>query len=130
MCVLPCPFAAGTNADSLPNKVWDLHDNIITETNVNPAMFGLPSNPISSVVGGSPSENAATLNDLLDGLLPLDHPIENFVVLNTAALLVVAGVASDPLDGVRRARESIKSGKAKEALRLFQVASQAGTAKQ
>lgn len=43
--------------------------------------------------------------------------------MNAAALLLVAGIAKDEIDGVRLARESIQSGKAAEALELFREAS-------
>lgn len=56
--------------------------------------------------------------------MSLDDPIENFVVLNAAALLVVAGIAKDEVEGVRLARESISSGKAGVALDRFREASQ------
>lgn len=107
-------------------QVWDLLDGVITEKEVSPATFGLALNSIDSVRGGTPEENAATLLALLGGELPLDHPVENFVAANCGALLFLSGLAKDPIDGVRLARESIKSGKALEALDLFRKASQAG----
>lgn len=109
----------------LPSQIWDLENSVITERTISPVDFGLPLNPIQSVCGGTPLENATTLNLLLDGQLPQTDPIENFVVLNTAALLVVAGKAKDGKDGVRIARESIANGGAKRALGLFRDASQA-----
>ncbi|KAI5477780.1 anthranilate phosphoribosyltransferase [Pseudohyphozyma bogoriensis] len=111
-----------------PTHVWEVKDGQITPREISPTLFGLPTNPITSVAGGAPSENAQTLIDLLDGKLPLDHPIENYVALNTAALLVVAGVAKSPEEGVAMARESIKGGKAKAALDAFRKSSQAAIA--
>ena len=46
-------------------------------------------------------------------------PVLDFVLMNASALLVVAGIAKDFTDGVARARESIVSGKAWEALEIF-----------
>lgn len=46
-------------------------------------------------------------------------------MLNTAALLVVAGKAEGPKEGVELARRSIAEGKAKGALDAFRRASQA-----
>ena len=83
---------------------------------VSPADFGLPSHPLDSVHGKTPAENAVTLKTLLNNQMPLNSPIETFVMLNAAALLLVSGVATDLKDGVRRARESISSGKAKAVL--------------
>ncbi|ORY76241.1 anthranilate phosphoribosyltransferase [Leucosporidium creatinivorum] len=104
--------------------VWDLKDHIITERTISPLDFGLPLNPISTVAGGTPLENAATLDLLLDDKLGPNNPIENFVALNTAALLVVAGRAGSPIEGVEMARKSIAEGRAKEALAKFRKASQ------
>ena len=100
---------------------------MITETTISPLDFGLPLNPSTSVAGGTPLDNATTLELLLDDQIPDPDrdPVENFVVLNSAALLLVSGVAKDPRDGVRIARESIRGGGAKRALGLFREASQA-----
>ncbi|GAA5939925.1 hypothetical protein JCM1841_004113 [Sporobolomyces salmonicolor] len=103
--------------------VWDLENDTITERTIHPSQFGLTPTPLSSVAGGTPAENAATLRSLLAGELALDDPIENFVVLNAAALLMVAGKAADEKAGVELARESIRTGKAAEALEAFRRAS-------
>jgi anthranilate phosphoribosyltransferase len=53
----------------------------------------------------------------MDGKLdPETSPIENFVVMNAAGLLVVSGKAKDEKEGVRLAREAIKDGRALAAL--------------
>ena len=105
-----------------PTHVWTLVGGQVGQRTVTPAAFGLPAHPLASVRGGTPAQNAQTLRDLLAGRLAIDSPIGAFVVLNTAALLVAAGVASDERDGVRRARESIASGKAREQLDAFAFA--------
>lgn len=104
--------------------VWDLEQDVITERVISPRDFGLGLNSIESVAGGSPEDNAATLRRLLDNELPETDPVENFVMINSAALLVVSGRARDPRDGVRLARQSIATGQAKNALALFREASQ------
>jgi len=43
----------------------------------------------------------------------------DFVLLNASALLVVAGIAKDFVEGTKIARESVTSGKAWEALVTF-----------
>jgi anthranilate phosphoribosyltransferase len=96
-----------------------------------PADFGLPAHPLSEVFTGKmPKENAAKLMSILRNELRADDPILDFVLLNTAALLVVSGVceADDCAtgevitergaggqrwkEGVRRARWCIESGQA------------------
>lgn len=97
----------------------------ITERIVSPETFGLPSHRLSSVAGGKPNENAQCILDLLSGKLdPSTSPIENFVVMNTAALLVVAGKAKDEKEGVKLARESIASGRGLKALYGYRDAAQ------
>lgn len=59
----------------------------------------------------------------MQGEIDSNDPIENFVVMNAAALLLVAGIAKDEVDGVRLARESIHNGKAAQALEKFRIAS-------
>ncbi|SGY81118.1 BQ5605_C009g05463 [Microbotryum silenes-dioicae] len=100
--------------------IWDLKDDTITPRVIHPTRdFGLPCSPLSLVSGGSPSENASALNSLLDDQLGPSNPIENFVVLNTAAVLIVAGKAKDGFEGVELARKSLKNGSAKKALNDF-----------
>lgn len=103
-------------------QVWQVRDGEITEFDMHPADFGLREHSLDSVKGGTPSENARTLVQLLDAELGHDHPIENFVVLNAAALLMVAGKACDPKSAARMARDSIQSGRAKAALGSFATA--------
>ncbi|GAA6031315.1 hypothetical protein JCM8097_005599 [Rhodosporidiobolus ruineniae] len=104
--------------------VWDLQNGTITERTLHPSNFGLSPSPLSSVAGGTPLENSLTLLSLLDGKLEPTNPVENFVVLNAAALLVVAGQARDEKEGVEMARRSIREGGAKRALEQFREASQ------
>jgi anthranilate phosphoribosyltransferase len=60
---------------------------------LQPADFGLPSHPLSSVYGRKmPKDNAAKLMSILRNELPRDDPILEFVFMNVAALLVVSGV--------------------------------------
>jgi anthranilate phosphoribosyltransferase len=103
---------------------------------LTPADFGFPLHPLSTVGPGKlPSENAETFVSILSGQVPEDDPILHFVLINTAALLVVSGICeverSDMgtgddgavineigpgggrwKEGVRRARWAIKHGAA------------------
>ena len=100
--------------------VWRLNEQSqLDYFNVEPADFGLSPHPVTEVKSGIPSENAALLLKLLNGELPDNHPILDFVLLNAAALLVCAEKAKDWKDGVRLARESIKSGNARRELEGF-----------
>jgi anthranilate phosphoribosyltransferase len=60
------------------------------------------------------------MNDLLNGTL--SGAILDFVLLNSAALLFVAGMAKDLKHGVELARKSISSGQARIQFDLFRNA--------
>ena len=107
-----------------PQQVWDLDNDTITRRTVHPRDFGLHPTPLSTVAGGTPLDNSLTLTALLDGRLARDSPVETFVVLNAAALLVVSGKARDEREGVEMARRSIAEGGARRALESFREAGQ------
>ena len=103
---------------------WELReDGEARERTLHPTVdFGLPTHNLEDVRGASPGENAATLRALLTSGNDIPErltPILDFVLLNSAALLVVAGIADNFVDGVALAKEAITSGKAWRALELF-----------
>ncbi|KAG7088962.1 hypothetical protein E1B28_012907 [Marasmius oreades] len=109
-----------------PTYAWELNDGEITEKKLHPAMFGLETHPLTKVTGGSPVENADILRRLVTSGKDISEelkPMLDFVLINTSALLVVAGIAKDYHDGVRLSMESITSGKAWEAFETFKKAS-------
>ncbi|KIJ61086.1 hypothetical protein HYDPIDRAFT_177161 [Hydnomerulius pinastri MD-312] len=111
---------------------WELKDGNITETKLHPDQFGLSVHPLSSVAGGTPSENAETFKALLTSGSDIPEsltPVLHFVLLNASALLYVAGIASDFKDGVRLAMHSITSRSAWGALEAFREAGRAAMAK-
>lgn len=112
---------------------WILNDKgEIVEERLHPNMFGLPVHPLDQVKGGDPAENSDTLRILLTsgekGVPERLVPVLDFVLLNAAAVLVVSGVAKDYEDGVHRARESVTSGTAWDALQTFCEAGKAAQA--
>ncbi|EIW81525.1 anthranilate phosphoribosyltransferase [Coniophora puteana RWD-64-598 SS2] len=113
--------------------VWELReDGSIHAGTVHPSHFGLPAHPLSAVSGGGPEENAETFRRLLTSGSDIPEeltPVLDFVLMNAAALLVVAGVANDYKDGVAKARDSITSGKAWDALMAFKQEIAAALAK-
>jgi len=103
---------------------WELRaDGSIQEGTLHPERdFGVGVHPLSAVSGGSPDENAKTFCTILSSGTNIPQeltPIMDFVLINSAALLKVAGVARDYKHGVQLARESVSNGKAWEALRIF-----------
>jgi anthranilate phosphoribosyltransferase len=108
---------------------WRLdEDGSITRFTLHPSMFGLPTHPLSQVSGGDADENARLFVQLLDPCVrkePLTDElaaIQDFILLNAGAMLVVTGIAKDWKEGADLARESIKSGKAWDALVQFREA--------
>lgn len=105
-------------------QIWRLVDGQISTGYIEPADFGLPTHSLAEVASGTPEENAAIVRQLINNELPENHPILDYVLINSAALAVVDGLARDWKHGVDLARESIKSGAAKQALEAFVAASQ------
>jgi anthranilate phosphoribosyltransferase len=96
-----------------PSVVFMVENGVVTEGVVSPADAGLPVNPVSAIAGGDATENAAALNDLLNGA---EGAYRDTVLLNAAAALVVAGSASTVREGAALAATSIDSGAALAAL--------------
>ncbi len=82
---------------------------------VLPEEAGLARCP-ASIRGGEPERNAAALLALLEGEA---GPYRDTVLLNAAAALVVAGLASDLRDGAGRAAAAIDGGTALALLRAL-----------
>ncbi len=103
--------ADGTDEISIAGvtHVAALDGGVVREFDLHPEEAGLPVHPFEALIGGTPEENAAALRALLGGA---EGAYRDAVLLNTAAALVVAGIATDLPEGVARARESIGSGAA------------------
>lgn len=117
-------------------KTGVMSDKAVAYFTLSPADFGLPTHPLDTVgPGKTPQENAAIFMQILRGEVNDDDPVLHFVLINTAALLVVSGVCDADTsnmgegddgkviqergpgdkrwkEGVRRARWAIKSGAA------------------
>ncbi|MDI6692681.1 MAG: anthranilate phosphoribosyltransferase [Anaerosomatales bacterium] len=98
---------------------FDARSGGVRTYEIEPEQAGIARSTLADVVGGDAQENAAMLRRVLEGER---GPRRDIVVMNAAAALIAAGVASDLADGVERARTSIDSGRAAEALeRLISV---------
>lgn len=103
-----------------PTHIWRINSSGETEySDISPADFGLEPHSLDQVKSGTPEQNSETLNSLLSNQLSENHPVLDFVLANTAALLVVSEKASTWKEGVQMARESISNGQAKRALNGF-----------
>jgi anthranilate phosphoribosyltransferase len=81
---------------------------------MTPEQVGLPRAPTEALKGGNAQHNKEMLERLLGGE---KGPIRDVVLYNAAAGLLAADAVRDVRSGVKRAAESIDSGKAMKALR-------------
>ncbi len=91
---------------------------------LSPDDFGIESRPIDDLRGETAEGNAA----IISAVLAADRRdgARDIVMINAAAALVVAGVASDLVSGVALARESLDSGRALAKLDQFRRATREG----
>ncbi|KAK8443277.1 anthranilate phosphoribosyltransferase [Candidozyma auris] len=100
----------------------------ITRTVISPKNFKLPEHSLASVRSGTPEENAETLLHILRQDSPkymlktINDPLVDYILMNSAAVAYVAGLARDWEEGMALAVDSIKSGKAAKALEDFKSA--------
>jgi len=98
--------------------VAELRDGAVRSYTVVPEDFGLRRAPLEAILGGDANQNAQIIHKVL-GRSSLGHehgPHRDIVRANAAAALVASGGATDWLDGVRLATESIDSGAASTRL--------------
>ena len=105
----------GTDELTITGVSWvsALENGQVTDFEINPEDAGLPIHPFEDIIGGTPEENASDFNALLDGV---QNAYRDAVLLNSAAALVVADVATDLKQGVEMARTSIDSGAARDKI--------------
>jgi anthranilate phosphoribosyltransferase len=101
------------------SHVVAIADGRITERVVVPEDAGLPRSPLEAIKGGDAPENARALLALLEGA---PGAYRDTVVLNSAAGLVVAGRASNLMDGAAQAAAAIGEGAALAALHRLRQA--------
>lgn len=94
-------------------KVSELKDGNVLNYLIDPEKSGLKKYPLASIKGGEPVENAKIMLSVLKGE---EGPVADATLFNAGAAIMIAGVASDIKEGIEKARESIKSGKALEKL--------------
>ncbi len=115
--------ACVVHSDSGMDEVAVSGDTAVVEVNgeeptrtytISARTFGLSDHPGSSVLGGSPEENAQIALRVLG---KEQGPHRDVVVANAAVGIYVAGKARDLAEGSARAAESIDSGRAMQTLR-------------
>ena len=96
-----------------PTKVAMLKRGDISLREITPEQAGLERTTLTRLKGGTAEENARAILALFDGQRT---PFRDIVLLNSAAALVVAGLAETIAEGVVLAAEAIDSGRASAML--------------
>ena len=106
-----------------PSICVELRDDCLTTTTVTPEGVGLTRGPLDALRTDSPAASADAIRAILAGET---GPRRDHTLLNAAAALVVAGIATDLADGVTRGAAAIDSGAAREKLDQWIACSRAG----
>lgn len=101
-----------------PSKVCAVEAGAVTSFTITPGELGLACCPHEALRGGDRAENARILLAILDGTER--GPKRDMVLLNSAAALVVAGIAPDMATGLALSQNAIDSGAALAKLRALQ----------
>jgi len=109
-----------------PTAIAEVKGDSVARYEVTPEDFGLRRATFEDVKGGDPAYNATVIRDIFEGRD--QGPRRDFVVLNNAFALYVAGAASSPEEGLRMAQANIDSGAASRKLAEFAEVSQQVTA--
>lgn len=101
---------------SAETKVCEFKNDEFKSYVIKPEDLGLTRCNKEDLVGGTPQENAAIVNDILGGA---KGPKTDVVLLNAGAAIYLASGGITLKDGIEKAREIIVSGKAKKQLKEF-----------
>jgi anthranilate phosphoribosyltransferase len=110
-------------------SIAELRDGAVRSYVVVPEDFGLRRAPLEAIRGGDAQHNAEIIRTVLGSASPRHQhgPHREIVLANAAGALVAAGRATDFLEGVRLATESIDSGAARAKLEALASFSQSAT---
>lgn len=101
---------------SAETKVCEFKNDEFKSYIIKPEDLGIARCNKEDLVGGTPQENAAIVNDILGGA---KGPKTDVVLLNAGAAIYLASDGITLKDGIEKAREIIVSGKAKKQLKEF-----------
>jgi anthranilate phosphoribosyltransferase len=101
-----------------PSQVAEVRDGVVRQYIVTPEEFGLARAPLSALAGGDAVVNARIIRRIFAGE---PGPPRDVVLLNTAAVLVTAGLAQEMRAGVALAATAIDSGAAERLVSALQV---------
>ncbi len=99
-----------------PTHVFQVTPGSVSHHTLTPEDFGLQRAPLSALRGGDVERNAAIARDLLEGA---KGAMQDFVVLNAAAGLRIAGVVDSWTEGTELAASALDSGAALRLVRQW-----------
>lgn len=106
-------------------EICQLKDGQVRRWQIEPEEVGLQRVSPQEILGGSPEKNAQIMLDVLKGER---GACRHAVLLNAAALFIVADKARDFKEGIEMAKESIDSGRALKKLQdLISFSKKAGS---
>ena len=100
-----------------PTDVYEVSTGRVAKAVWTPADFGVPHASITALAGADPARNAEIARRILGGE---QGPARDIVLVNAAAGLVAAGIATDLRAGMSAAAHSIDSGAAAGRLSRLQ----------
>ena len=103
--------------------VWEVNQGRVSSWTLSVADTGLPFTPIEAVRGGDREANAKTMRALLAGE---GGPVRDYVLLNSAGVLLAGDLVTNIRDGVQLAAQSIDSGAANDRMESMIEVSQGG----
>jgi anthranilate phosphoribosyltransferase len=114
----------GTGLDEVSplgaTRVVEVRGDEMTEWQIDPRDYGVPTASSDDLAGGTPRENAAIITAVLRG--DGNSGATNAVVLNAAAAIYVSGRADSFDDAVVSARDTLNSGAGAAALERLRAA--------
>jgi anthranilate phosphoribosyltransferase len=96
-----------------PNLVFEVVGETVSESSLDPADLGIKRCDAAELRGGDPAANADAIRRVLGGE---EGGRRDAILLNAAAALVTAGIATDLSEALELAREAVVSGAAAERL--------------
>jgi anthranilate phosphoribosyltransferase len=105
----------GLDEISISDKstIWELKGDSLSSYTITPEELGINRARIEDIKGGTASENAGMLRDVLKGE---EGPRRDVVLLNAAAGLVAGDLSEKLSEGVELARKTIDNGRALQKL--------------
>ena len=92
-----------------------LRNGSVDEFIIDPQKYGITKAPLEAIVGGDAKENAKILHDIFNA--SATQAQKDIVYINTAAALMVDGLARDIQEGLEMVDEAIRNKRAKKKLK-------------